>query len=104
MYRNIGLTEEGYILGNVQYVPVENNIIVANMIAQHGVKTMSNEPPIRYNELRVALQKVFKEAKRQKATVHMPRIGAGLAGGDWSVIENIIEQEALVNVWVYDLP
>jgi len=37
----------------------------------------------------------------------MPRIGCGLAGGDWSRVEEIINEvliEAGVEVYVYDLP
>jgi len=38
-----------------------------------------------------------------KATVHMPRIGCGLAGGEWSKVEEIInEVMADVQVFVYD--
>ena len=40
-----------------------------------------------------------------KATVHMPRIGCGLAGGTWDNIEPIIERtlcEADIEVSVYD--
>jgi hypothetical protein len=50
---------------------------------------------------------VAKFAKQQGATVHMPRIGAGLAGGDWGKISRIIEDELAgkgVEVTVYTLP
>ena len=39
--------------------------------------------------------------------VHMPRIGTGAAGGDWGVIEEIIEEEMVrsnLTVTIYDLP
>ena len=40
-------------------------------------------------------------------SIHMPRIGCGLAGGDWKTIENIIQRTfvdiANVDVYVYDL-
>jgi O-acetyl-ADP-ribose deacetylase (regulator of RNase III) len=41
------------------------------------------------------------------ATVHMPRIGCGLAGGDWERVETIIQNTlgvAEVPAVVYDLP
>ena len=40
-----------------------------------------------------------------RASIHMPRIGTGLAQGDWSLIEPII-QDTLegLNVFVYDFP
>jgi hypothetical protein len=34
----------------------------------------------------------------------MPRIGCGLAGGQWSEIEKIIQDVCSVDVYVYDLP
>lgn len=42
----------------------------------------------------------------QKASIHMPRIGCGLAGGKWEVIEQIIKEELIdkeIAVTVYDL-
>jgi len=33
----------------------------------------------------------------------MPRIGSGLAGGEWSIIELLIEENVQVPVYVYDL-
>lgn len=102
MYRSIPITE--LKLGNVQFVPVEDDIMVANMIAQHGYKTNANgKPPIRYGALADALRKVNKKALELNATVHMPRIGSGLAGGDWLVIEQLIEENVQVPVYVYDL-
>jgi hypothetical protein len=46
-------------------------------------------------------------AQEAGVTVHMPRIGAGLAGGKWDTISSIIESELTTNsipVMVYDLP
>ena len=91
-------------LGQVQFVDVENDITVANMIAQHGVKTINGIPPIRYEALRECLKTVSKAAKRDGATVHMPRIGAGLAGGKWEEIEKIILETLNCDVTVYDIP
>ena len=90
-------------LGNVQLVQVERHIHVANMIAQHGVGWDGPEPPIRYNALGACLADVARVAKEMGASVHMPRIGCGLAGGDWSVVRSIIEGELNdINVVVYD--
>jgi O-acetyl-ADP-ribose deacetylase (regulator of RNase III) len=93
-----------YKLGNVQIVPVEDDILVANMIAQHNVYPDANGfPPIRYGAVRVALTAVNDLAKTINATLHMPRIGAGLAGGRWEDIEQIIKEVVSVDVYVYDL-
>lgn len=69
--------------GAVQVVQVEPRIWVANMIGQHGMKTGSQGPPIRYDALDQCLSRLADEAKRLVASVHMPRIGCGLAGGKW---------------------
>lgn len=94
-----------YDLGTMMILNVEEDVYVANMIAQHGVRPdTKGTPPIRYEALRTALQKVNTAAKQMDATLHMPRIGAGLAGGDWTRIAEIIEENVQVPVTVYDLP
>jgi O-acetyl-ADP-ribose deacetylase (regulator of RNase III) len=91
-------------LGNVQVVEVEPGLLVANMIAQHDTCSgPSGLPPIRYGALRVALATVNDLAYRIGATLHMPRIGCGLAGGKWEDVEEIIRDVMSVNVYVYDL-
>jgi O-acetyl-ADP-ribose deacetylase (regulator of RNase III) len=92
-----------HILGNVQFVKVSDDITVANMIAQHGIISEKNRRPISYAALRICLSEVNDKAFKLNATIHMPRIGTGLAGGDWNIIEQIIKDVMSVNVIVYDL-
>lgn len=102
------MSKEDMVLGAVQLVPVEKDIWVVNMIAQHDIRPMKiNDvivPPIRYDAILQCLRKVAVHAKILNATVHAPRFGAGLAGGNWETIEKCIN-EALkgVHVTVYDL-
>lgn len=99
--------KDNYILGDVDVILVENNVFVANMIAQHGIMSSLKEgdkSPIRYDALKIALQHINEKAKNMDATLHMPRIGSGLAGGRWDIIEKIIEDVVTVPVTVYDLP
>jgi O-acetyl-ADP-ribose deacetylase (regulator of RNase III) len=101
-YRN--MPDELMALGNVMLVPVENDIIVANMIAQHDTQPGGHgEPPIRYGALKTCLEKVDALAQEIGADIHMPRIGCGLAGGEWETVVKIIRQAVHVNVTVYDL-
>ena len=96
-----------FALGEVLFVPVEKGLWVANLVGQHGLKTVKGVPPVRYDAVRDGLQAVAKFAKEHGASVHMPRIGAGLAGGDWGKISRIIEEELAgkgVEVTVYTLP
>lgn len=95
-----------FALGAVQFVQVEPEVWVANMIGQRGLKRTGGKPPIRYEATEAALVKVAEEAKKLKASVHMPRIGCGLSGGTWDKIEPIIQRmlgDEAVEVFVYDL-
>ena len=91
-------------LGTVELVRVEPDTWVANMIAQTDIKRAPDGiPPIRYAAVRAALAQVNDLAYRHKATLHMPRIGCGLAGGEWDLIESIVRDVMSVDVYVYDL-
>ena len=103
----LGSEPTPFELGQVQFVQVEPDLWVANMIAQQNTVRRLNEPPIRYDAVRECLTKVVDFAKEHGASVHMPRIGSGIAGGDWTKIARIIEDTVVaagVPVTVYDLP
>lgn len=106
-YRSSYAAKNNAGLGCVQFVPLTeyDGITVANMVAQHGYKNKDNPVPLVYEALRECLSKVKKFAIKNNATVHMPKIGCGLAGGDWGKIEQIIIQELCnygVPVYVYE--
>ena len=97
-------------LGNVQFVPVVLSsqtltplVLVANMIAQVGIFPRDGRQPIRYDALRECLTSVYDLAQHEHASVHMPRIGCGLAGGTWSEVEKIVVDVAGgIETYVYD--
>lgn len=94
-------------LGAVQFVPVALDLWVANLLGQHDVRRAGGTPPIRYEAVRTGLARVATFAREHEASVHIPRLGAGLAGGDWTIIEGIIREELSaknIPVAVYDLP
>ena len=100
-------TDPPFALGQVQFVEVGPQLWVANMIGQHGIARRGGEPPIRYGALRECLHLVRVFAKEHGASVQMPRIGCGLAGGTWAEIRPLIEAELTANgvqVTVCDLP
>lgn len=100
-------TEKDYHLGKVIFTPIHDNIIVASIVGQCGIVSEYNFHPIRYEAVRTGLRRVAEFARFSGASVHMPRIGCGLAGGEWTSIEYIIQQELIasrVEVVVYDLP
>jgi len=94
-----------FALGAMRLVQVEKYVWLANMIGQRGTKTGSKGPPIRYEAVESCLGAVATAAIENQATVHMPRIGCGLAGGKWEQIEPILERTLLkagVSTFVYD--
>jgi O-acetyl-ADP-ribose deacetylase (regulator of RNase III) len=106
-YKKWYKSNENFALGEVIFVQVEKNIWVANMIGQRDIKPdKDGNPPVRYEAIGKALSKVAAFATEKKASVHMPRIGCGLAGGTWDKMEPVIIKELVekdVPVTVYDL-
>ncbi|OCA69331.1 Appr-1-p processing protein [Chryseobacterium artocarpi] len=98
-------SKNNFALGEIQIIQVEKYIYVANMIGQKGIKTGSNGVPVRYEAIEKCLETLANEALSLNASIHMPRIGCGLAGGKWTEIEPIIERTLLnknVEVFIYD--
>ncbi len=103
-----------FALGSVQFVSVAPQLAVANMIAQRGYGARGNaphktedddpaQPPIRYEALALCLSAVKQASLKLGSSIHMPRIGTGLAGGKWERIEPLIERVlAGREVTVYD--
>ena len=101
-----GRAENDFALGAVQFVRLSPELVVANMIGQHGIRKTGGLPPIRYEAVETALETVGQKALEWEASVHLPRIGCGLAGGDWHKIEPLINGRICakdVAVFVYDL-
>lgn len=112
-------------LGDIQLVTVEPNIIVCNLIGQHGIRSNSKRfefengmmvmkknniqnqanIPLRYDALELGFRKLRQQfGKRNDITIHMPKIGCGLAGGDWRIVSSIIERVFEgIDVFVYEL-
>jgi O-acetyl-ADP-ribose deacetylase (regulator of RNase III) len=92
----------GLQLGMVIYTPAsDGQFSVLTIIGQDGYG-YDGKKYVDYN----ALKKAFKEINKAQlfTELAMPKIGAGLGGGDWAVIEKIIKEE-LTNkkVIVYEL-
>ncbi|MGO9267977.1 MAG: ImmA/IrrE family metallo-endopeptidase [Candidatus Binataceae bacterium] len=93
-------------LGNVHLEKVNDTLYLASMVAQHGYG-QSLMPRIRYLALRDSLHRVGEIAAQRAATVHMPRIGCGLAGGSWNIVGELVAETMYsqgTRVFVYDLP
>ncbi len=75
------------------------------MIGQHGIRSSKNVPPIRYDSVNMCLEKIRDKAIELNASIHMPRIGCGLAGEKWEIIEPLIVSnltERGISVYIYD--
>jgi O-acetyl-ADP-ribose deacetylase (regulator of RNase III) len=92
-------------LGDIQVIQISSDLAVINMVAQKGIVGPDNPKPIQYDALQECLAKAGNEIKELNGSAHMPRIGCGLAQGQWSEVEPLVNQELLkrgVNVTVYD--
>jgi hypothetical protein len=90
----------------VQLVKVQDHLWVANMVAQHGYASWANPVAIRYDALAQCLSGLAGQIA-EGTLIHMPRIGCGLAGGNWDQIEPLLEEHLAMagfDVRVYDLP
>ena len=106
-YRSWHARNKKFELGNIQIVPVAENLAVANMIGQRGIwkRTTDSEPPIRYWAIQDALKKVYHYCNDNNVSVHAPKFGADRAGGDWPTIENLINIELVdkgIDVTIYE--
>lgn len=73
---------------------------IFNLYSQYGFWGRNRGlPDIDYDALRNALRSMgytilkFEESEADILKLGLPKIGAGLAGGDWNIISKIIEEE-----------
>ena len=87
-------------LGEVQFVKVENDIIIANIIGQHLIIMNENEnQSISYDAMKEGLKKVNELAIELKASIHSPKFV--LSVSDWYIIEKIINETITVPIYIY---
>lgn len=93
-------------LGNVHLTPIGKSLSIVHMISQHGYGP-SPRPRIRYRALESCLDALAKAAVDRDASIHMPRIGSGQAGGCWGIVSELIDSKLCqcgLKVTIYDLP
>jgi hypothetical protein len=103
-----------FVLGETQFVKIEREkLVVANMVAQHGLQSqltpelMATRPPIRYGALAKCMGQVSHVAQVSGAQIHCPKFGSDLAGGNWTVISELIQElwcDKGLDVTVYEFP
>ena len=67
------------------------DVTVVSMVAQHGYGADA-VTRLRYDALACCLSAVATLAERSGGHVHLPRIGAGQAGGRWNVVADLIHE------------
>lgn len=81
-----------YNLGDIQIVPVEENLSVCNLIGQNGIRSYQTPVPVDYAAIKKGLEKLkIYMIKNNIINLIMPRIGCGLAGGKWGEILKILD-------------
>jgi O-acetyl-ADP-ribose deacetylase (regulator of RNase III) len=94
----------GWKLGEVQLINVGDGSgrILANCATQDRYGRPDQGPYVSYPAIREVVRELVKSFPQGFAMV---KIGAGLAGGNWDIIEQIIEEESgSVEVRVYVVP
>lgn len=93
-------------LGDIFLTEVKKNLSICQLVSQHGYGPSAG-PRIRYAALRDCLLALRDKALTMGASIHMPRIGTGEAGGSWLLVSALIDEvlcSAGLRVTVYDLP
>ena len=92
-YRN-KYEKTGLVLGDIvwwasdKYSAVFDTLFIANGITQHLYGTDKRQ--VNYVAVADVFKQVIRQAKATNLEVNFPKIGAGLGGGDWNIIEEII--------------
>ena len=93
-------------LGNAHVFNASNDLAVFSMVAQKGLPDPRRRT-IRYAHLAACLDELAGLSSRTAASVHMPLIGTGYAGGSWDVVRDLLNRHLVrrgVGVTVYSLP
>lgn len=90
-WHNITDTGSGLRISNPNDLRVNDVLVtVVNSYTQFNYGKKSG-PPIDYEALTLCMRKINHVFKGKH--VGLPKIGAGLAGGDWNIIKKIIQTE-----------
>lgn len=80
---------EGWKLGEIQLVKIEGGPTIINCATQYNYKGYGLLAD--YGAIRTCLQKI--KSVMNGAEIALPKIGCGLARGEWTVVEKIIWEE-----------
>lgn len=99
---------EGLKVGDVVFAEIDasQGFYIANAITQDRFGN-DGKKYVSYEGVFEAFKKIFQEAEDRGIEVHYPQVGAGLAGGDWAVIQACIDAAAAGKVvertlWIFE--
>lgn len=80
-------------LGTVDAIPINNHGWVFNCYTQekYGNKATKGYVYLKYEALHSCMKHLCNFASNNNLTIGIPKIGCGLAGGDWKEVKKIIE-------------
>ena len=88
------------LLGKVIYTHISDELVIASAFTQDFFGTSRNTVYVSYAAIAQCFDKIVMDHKVDQhffeipsQTIKFPKIGAGLANGDWTTIEKIIEQK-----------
>lgn len=94
----------GWKLGDIQLVDIiPEKLIIANCATQDNYGR--SEVHADYDAIGKCLDFLIDYCEEHSLALSLPKIGAGLAGGDWKIIEKIIQEKIQgrnVNITVYN--
>lgn len=77
-------------LGTLSWAQINTGLWVCNLVGQQFFGR--DRRYTSYDALVVGLERAATLAKAYGARVHLPMIGAGLGGGKWRIIEQIVQE------------
>lgn len=92
------------LMGKIQTIPVAERLLVCNMFAQDDYGR--DKQYTSYEHMKLALQKIIELPSRIPCCplFFLPyNVGCGLAGGDWLIVRQLIE-ECLPNAIICKFP
>lgn len=105
-YRNCYEDDVGLELGDIIWYRVPNkNLIIANAITQEFYGRDKDRVYVDYEAISYCFAAINSMFGGSDVSLNFPKIGAGLANGDWNIISHRINEcapDINKTLWVYD--
>ena len=94
-------------LGTIDFAQVSGKLTIANAITQLNYGR-DGKRYVDYSAVQATMHQVAQLADKLGTSVHYPQIGAGLGGGDWGLISDIIDSafefypDVHRTLWIYE--